>query len=195
MQQRQSARQQKVLDEFSSSVQDDRAMHSRREFLQAGIAASIVPIAMPAHAIAFDTRPAARIIPAAGEFFSIVYDVRFDDAALLAAKAERAGLPVTRMTGDITDFWFNELSLKWRQAPVAIAGLTGPGALFCLERLGWDHGMRVTFRGVHRVGGVDLQAAHSDAAPAGEHEELLSWVIAPKPRPARGPDAGSQLRG
>jgi hypothetical protein len=157
-------------------------MHSRREFLQAGIAASIVPIAMPAHAIACGTA-ATRIVPPDGRFFAIVYDVRFDEAALLASNAERVGLPVTRITGDITDFWFNELSLRWRSrtgvtpvcqtaAPVAIAGVTAQGPLFCLERLGWDHGMRVTSRGAHRV-----RAEHP-----GEHDELLSWVIAPKQR-------------
>jgi hypothetical protein len=131
------------------------------------MAASIVPIAMPAHTFAFDTPPAPRAVPPADEFFSFVYDVRFHDAALLASKAERSGLPVTRIFGDITDFWFDELSLKWREAPVPVAGFTAMGPLFCLERLGWDHGMRVVFRGVHR-----------DAA--GGHDELLSWVIAPR---------------
>jgi hypothetical protein len=179
------------LDEVSSRVQDYRSMHSRREFLQAGIAASIVPIAMPAHAIVFDTPAAAGIVPPAGEFFSIIYDVRFDDAALLASKAERSGLPVTRMTGDITEFWFNELSLKWRQAPVAIAGFTAQGPLFCLERLGWDHGLRVACRGVHHVSRGRVQAAHPDERLEVEHEELLSWVIAPQ-CPANRLDAGSR---
>jgi hypothetical protein len=195
-------------------------MHSRREFLQAGIAASIVPIAMPAHAIACGTA-ATRIVPSDDQFFAIVYDVRFDEAALLASNAERAGLPVTRIAGDITDFWVNELSLQWKSrasadpvsqtrsrtgikpvcqtAPVAIAGLTAHGPLFCLERLGWDHGMRVAFRSVHRVRGGRLppplklwrtteafgeggQAAHPDGPSASEHDELLSWVITPKAR-------------
>jgi hypothetical protein len=153
-------------------------MHSRREFLQAGIAAAIVPIAMPSHVMDFDAPAALGALPAADEFFSIVYDVRFDAAALLASKAERSGLPVTRITGDITDFWFNELSLRWKAAPVAIAGFTTHGPLFCLERLGWDHGMRVAYRGVHRVSRGRLQAAHPDATV--ELDELLSWVIAPK---------------
>jgi hypothetical protein len=166
-------------------------MHSRREFLQAGIAASIVPIALPAQAFTFDVPTDARMIPPADEFFSIVYDVRFNDAALLASKAERSGLPVTRITGDITEFWFNELSLKWQSrtgvkpvcqtgAPVAIAGFTTHGPLFCLERLGWDHGMRVAFRRVHRT----------HVQQAGELDELLSWVIAP--RLANRLDAGSR---
>ena len=28
--------------------------------------------------------------------------------------------------------------------------MTTVGALFCLERLAWDHGMRVIYRGIHR---------------------------------------------
>jgi hypothetical protein len=155
-------------------------MHSRREFLQAGIAASIVPIAMPAHAIARGTA-ATRSVPPEDQFFAIVYDVRFEEAALLASSAERAGLPVTRITGDITDFWFNELSRRWKSqtgvepvsqtaAPVAIAGFTAHGPLFCLERLGWDHGMRVVSRGAHRT---RVQQPE-------ELDELLSWVIAPR---------------
>ncbi|HEY1961951.1 MAG TPA: hypothetical protein VGG69_06005 [Rhizomicrobium sp.] len=31
-----------------------------------------------------------------------------------------------------------------------MAGLTEYGAFFCLERLGFDHGLRVIFRGEHR---------------------------------------------
>jgi hypothetical protein len=58
---------------------------------------------------------------------------------------------VVRTTGDITDFWFTDLSRRWKQSPVAIAGLTAYGPLFCLERFGWDHGLRVVFRGTHRL--------------------------------------------
>jgi hypothetical protein len=51
--------------------------------------------------------------------------------------------------GDISDYWFHDLAPVWSTSPCAIAGLTAHGPLFCLERLGWDHGLRVVFRGVH----------------------------------------------
>jgi hypothetical protein len=57
---------------------------------------------------------------------------------------------VHSIRGDITDLWFHDLDARWKQSPAAIAGLTAQGALFCLERLAWDHGMRVVFRGDHR---------------------------------------------
>jgi hypothetical protein len=58
------------------------------------------------------------------------------------------------------------LRAAWTKQPVAIAGLTAHGPLFCLERLAWDHGMRVVFRAEHPAG--------IDAEP------LYSWIIARK---------------
>jgi hypothetical protein len=96
----------------------------------------------------------------------------------LAAEAERLGIEVARTDGDITDFWFTVLSRRWATTPVAIGGLTEHGPLFCLERFGWDHGLRVVFRGMHRElegGHVEhvitgpfptIAAAHTDLAGA-----------------------------
>jgi hypothetical protein len=47
---------------------------------------------------------------------------------------------------------------------VAIAGLTGYGALFCLERLAWDQRLRVVFRAEHAPSG--RRVAHGFAGPA-----------------------------
>jgi hypothetical protein len=52
--------------------------------------------------------------------------------------------------GDVTPFWFNNLSLQWRQTPLVVAGVTGHGPLFVLERFAWDYGMRVIVRAEHR---------------------------------------------
>jgi hypothetical protein len=141
-------------------------MPSRREFLQAGLAASIVPVAMPIHASSGDASRSSTVMPAVHALYTVVCDVRSIDSAALAVEMQRAGVSVTRIAGDITDFWFTDLSLRWREAPVAVAGLTAHGPLFCLERLAWDHGMRVVFRGTHRLlhsGRLE----HSIAGPAG----------------------------
>ena len=75
--------------------------------------------------------------------------------------------------GDITDLWFHDLDPQWKKQPVAIAGLTAHGPLFCLERLAWDHGMRVVSR-------VEQGSRDQDCEP------LIAWVIdlkkAPKER-------------
>jgi hypothetical protein len=69
--------------------------------------------------------------------------------------------------GDITNIWYHDLQPRWQKAPAAIAGLTAHGALFCLERLAWDVGMRVVARAEQNFEG---------------HETLYSWVIAPRAR-------------
>jgi hypothetical protein len=48
---------------------------------------------------------------------------------------------VHAIRGDITDLWFHDLDLRWKQGPAPIAGLTTHGPLFCLERLAWGKGI------------------------------------------------------
>jgi hypothetical protein len=80
----------------------------------------------------------------------VVCDVRFAPSVEFGLEAERLGAEVVRIHGDITDFWFNDLSFRWKEGPMAVAGLTAHGPIFCLERFAWDHRMRVVFRGDHR---------------------------------------------
>ena len=134
-------------------------MGSRREFLQAGIAASLLPIAGLASAT--ETSP----VP----FYKIIVDQRFSTSAEFGVEWRARGAAVHAIRGDITDLWFHDLDLQWKKRPVPIAGLTAHGPLFCLERLAWDHGMRV----VSRI----EQPSHD-----GDGEPLISWVIAPKNR-------------
>ncbi len=66
--------------------------------------------------------------------------------------------------GDVTDLWFNELSVRWKQGPAPIAGLTARNSLFCLERLAWDASMRVVSRSED------------------SKSQLVAWLIAPPMR-------------
>lgn len=123
-------------------------MASRREFLQVGIAALALPISAhaalaPAAAAADSARP---VIP----LYKVVFDERFPASVAFGTEARNLGLLTHSIRGDITDLWFYELDAQWKKKPVAVAGLTAQGALFCLERLAWDHGMRVVFRGDHQ---------------------------------------------
>jgi hypothetical protein len=163
-------------------------MHSRREFLQAGFAASVFPLATPVGspsmvAERWDVVPGYR-----RSLYRVVADVRFADGAAFALLAEQLGYDVVRIAGDMTDFWFNDLSLRWKEEAVAIAGVTAHGPLFCLERFAWDHGLRVVFRGPSRT--ADALHVNASAEPLetisrsasdDDDEPLISWVIAPPP--------------
>jgi hypothetical protein len=128
-------------------------MTTRREFLQAGIAASAAPIAGNVFTSDNPTTPEPSASPSSlppMPFYKVVFDERFSDSVAFAAEMKRLGVAVHGIRGDMTDLWSHELYPQWRKSPVPIAGLTGHGPLFCLERLAWDHGMRVMFRAEHQ---------------------------------------------
>jgi hypothetical protein len=120
-------------------------MASRREFLQIGVAALALPVSVRAGAKA--TAASREFAPA--QLYKVVYDERHASSRAFASEVTRLGVPVQGIQGDITGFWFNELDARWKKQPVAVAGLTEHGPLFCLERLSWDHGMRVVYRADH----------------------------------------------
>lgn len=135
-------------------------MASRREFIQASIVASALPII----AVAADVTSQ----PDASRFYKVVFDHGFPASVQFGMEMERLGATVHGIRGDITDLWFRDLYYRWKQGPAAIAGMTAYGALFCLERLAWDSGMRVLSRTDH---------------PAADGEEpLITWTIGPRPR-------------
>jgi hypothetical protein len=122
-------------------------MTNRREFLRIGIATGAWPLASRA---AFAAAAPASPVP----LHKVVYDARFGDSVAFAKRARELGMPVHEIEGDITALWYHELDSRWRHRaasdePVAVAGLTAHGALFCLERLAWDQRMRVVFRAEH----------------------------------------------
>jgi hypothetical protein len=122
-------------------------MASRREFLQVGIAALALPIS--AHAVLSPAAAHADSAPPVTPLYKVVFDERFPASVAFGAEARNLGLPTHAIRGDITDLWFHDLDAQWKRKPVAVAGVTAHGPLFCLERLAWDHGMRVVLRGDH----------------------------------------------
>jgi hypothetical protein len=155
-------------------------MTNRRKFLQIGLAATTLPLAGGVLA----EMPPSGIASAAHEkrpLHKVVFDERF---AIARAFGQQAGLlgasTMGFAAGDITDFWFNELDLRWREAPIAVAGFTQHGPLFVLERLAWDRGLQVIFRTEHqlthdgqiehRVTGPRQSVVHAATlSEAGEH--------------------------
>jgi hypothetical protein len=133
-------------------------MTNRREFLHMGVAALSLPIAaragISAAAPSDESAPQGSHAPtepvAAEPLYKILFDERFPASTSFADELKRHGLTPEAIRGDITDVWFNDLYYRWKQQPVAIAGLTAPGAIFCLEMLARDAGMQVVMRADHR---------------------------------------------
>jgi hypothetical protein len=100
-----------------------------------------------------------------------IFDHRFAAGRQFASSSEARGIAIRPIANDVTSLWYSELHPLWKQQPVAIAGLTTYGPLFCLERLAWDHGMRVLYR----------DKCDARVAAVGEPNQLLySWIIAPR---------------
>jgi len=187
-------------------------MKSRREFLQIGVTALALPIA------ARGALASSAVLgePATTPLYKVIFDERYAASVAFSREAGRLGAPVQAIKGDITDLWFHDLYARWKQGPAAIAGLTGHGAIFCLERLAWDQGMRVVFRGEHKParGGqiehafsgpesmvrraaavetrgaewANLMAGVVTRCPVGRSEVFATTVSAPGARHAGDPD-------
>jgi hypothetical protein len=164
---------------------------NRRQLLQLGIAASVLPLS----ARAVFARPAdAEAWP--NRLYKTIYDARYRAGRAFAARAQALGASLQRIDGDITDFWYIDLDLRWKQGPVAIAGLTDTSALFCLEQLAWGAGrLRVVYRADHRrhLDGtvthrlptpLDATVPALEADPA-EWGRRAAELIAFKPVPSR----------
>jgi len=136
-------------------------MIDRRTFVQYGVTGLVVTLA--AGGFKLSTSGTAT------EAHLALFDRRFAAARKFARTTRAQGISTRAITGDVTWVWFNELHPLWKQRPVAIAGLTTYAPLFCLERLAWDHGMRVIQRDQHNA-----------RAPNEPDQPLYSWVIAPR---------------
>jgi len=118
-------------------------MTDRRQFLQTAAALSAAPLA---------TRTVFAGGRELGLLDAVVVDSRHADARAFGEHARAMGVPVGAIEGDITALWSEALLPRWRSGPAALAGLTERPALFLLERLGWDHDLRVVFEAEHEPG-------------------------------------------
>jgi hypothetical protein len=118
---------------------------NRRRILQLG-AASLISLRAGGPGSLSCASAAPRILP----LHRVIFDERRPAARAFAGNLRALAVPTLGFDGDVTDFWYDDLDLRWREAPCPIAGLTAEGALFCLERLAWDRGLRVVWRARHR---------------------------------------------
>jgi hypothetical protein len=126
-------------------------MTSRREFLQASVLASTLPLAVkgivPAHAALADARTSDRLV-----LHKAIFDDRYAEGHAFANAMRRLGVRSYALeNGDVTKLWYEDLDHLWREGPAAIAGMTQFGPMFVLERFARERGMRVLLRVEHQA--------------------------------------------
>jgi hypothetical protein len=139
-------------------------MVNRRELLQAGAALGAMPFltvgvgsGRDQNALARSQVPApaesavTESVPSGFPLYKLIFDRRLAAGVDFGREAGRlrGTQALHAIEGDVTDLWYHDLHPRWIRQPEAIAGLTAHGAIFCLERLAWDAGMRVVFRVDH----------------------------------------------
>ena len=137
-------------------------MTSRRQFIQSGVALSALSSASVA---TLQTAFAAEDGTNALQLERFIFDTRFAEAYDTAQIMDTRGVPLSSTAGDLMDLWYSELDARWKQGPMALAGVTTEDALFVLETLANDHRMRVVFRGKHSIA-QDGHISHQMSGPA-----------------------------
>ena len=120
-------------------------MTSRREFLH-GATLAAVPLVtgLPETADAKQGTVLA--------YQAVLIDDRYAESRSFGARLAARGAALRVLPqGDVTSLWLQEIGPAWRRAPIPVAGLTRPSALFCLEQLAWSQGLRVVFHAEHVV--------------------------------------------
>jgi hypothetical protein len=126
-------------------------MTSRRGFIQASVAvATVSAIGTVAVSLSSKAKQRATSRTSALKPHAVVVDQRFGESVEFGRTLALVGAHTYTMRGDVTDVWYSQLYPLWKAGGAAVAGLTGSGVLFCLERLAWDHGLRVVHRGSHQ---------------------------------------------
>ena len=101
-------------------------------------------------------------------FHRAVFDERFAECRGFAAELRSAGVCTSAIRGDVAELWYDDLRVHLRENRLRIAGLTDRAALFCLEELAREVGMRVIFRGDHIIDQNGDQNGHTHHTAAGQ---------------------------
>jgi hypothetical protein len=104
-------------------------------------------------------------VPAHNPLQSVVFDERFAECQAFAVELNSAGVITSAIRGDVARLWYEDLRAQISQNRAPIAGMTDRAALFCLEELARDVGMRVIAR-VDHVVDQNRHAQHSAVGPA-----------------------------
>jgi hypothetical protein len=136
---------------------------TRREVLRAGLALASISGAIGLDAAFAATAGKDQLgLPKPG---AIVLDEDLEMSAALVRflQSRKPDLPLLALRLDSTTS--TQLKPIFNSAPV-IAGLSSGATLFCLERIAWDHGYRISRRSEHLLDSVTANAADNDATVA-----------------------------
>jgi len=148
-------------------------MTNRRQFIKCGLSFSTLPLTGLASLNMAVAAPDGHSF----KLESFVADLRYEESVTTASSLKSQGVPVAEITGDMTDLWIQQYSRQWKQKPMSLAGVTGKDALFVLETLAPDYGMRVIYK-TEIPREENLSAAPS--VVGAESIALFSWIIVPK---------------
>jgi hypothetical protein len=84
-------------------------------------------------------------------FQRAIFDERFAECRGFGAQLHSAGVRTSAIRGDVAKLWYDDLRAHLRETRLPVAGFTDRAALFCLEELSRDVGMRVIFRADHLI--------------------------------------------
>jgi hypothetical protein len=94
-----------------------------------------------------------------------VFDERFQEAQSFARVFSARGVPTSAIRGDVAAVWYQDLKGVLIEQRLPLVGLTDRAALFCLEELARDVGMKVRGRIDHTVDARGV-ASHRATGPA-----------------------------
>lgn len=135
-------------------------MVDRRAVLKLGtasLAGALVDVPFAAWGVTSAAFPSA--------FCRAVFDERFEEGRAFGGELRRRGVVTSGIRGDVATLWYDDLQGRLTEYRAPIAGLTDRVALFCLEELARDVGMRVRFRVDHLID-VLGHVRHDAAGPA-----------------------------
>ncbi len=98
-------------------------------------------------------------------FHRAIFDDRFPECRVFAAELRTAGVRTSAIRGDVAKLWYDDLRGHLRENRLPFAGLTDRAALFCLEELARDVGMRAIFRADHIIS-QNGHTQHTAVGPA-----------------------------
>lgn len=75
-----------------------------------------------------------------------VFDERFAESREFGDAFQSRGLPTSAIRGDVAALWYRDLKARLLEQRLPLVGLTDRTALFCLEELARDVGMKVQGR-------------------------------------------------
>jgi len=137
-------------------------MVNRRRAMKIG-AATVAGAFVNLPALDRDVAPAR----AHNAFQRAVFDERFAEGRAFAAELNSAGVLTSAIRGDVAELWYRDLRVQLSKSPTPLAGLTDRLALFCLEELARDVGMRVIARVDHVIDPDGEQNGHAQHSAVG----------------------------